>query len=68
MTFRNRRLTEMTRTISHLRGIGDEATQTKLRELAVLWSPVKPLPIATVVRECVRRVHLEETKTKERRR
>jgi hypothetical protein len=59
----------MPRTISHLRGLDDEATQTKLRELATLWSSVRPLPIAVVVRECVRRVHETETsKKKERRR
>ena len=59
----------MPRTISHLRGLDDKATQDKLRELATLWSPVHPLPIAQVVRECVRRVHETETsKTKEKRR
>ncbi len=41
----------MPRTISHIRGLDDEATQRQLRELAALWSPVRPLPISAVVRE-----------------
>jgi hypothetical protein len=47
----------------------DLDTRTKLTELATRWSPVKPLTLTDVVRECVRRVHLSETsKTKEKRR
>ncbi len=59
----------MPRTLSHLRGLDDEATQRQLRELAALWSPVRPLPISAVVRECVRRVYdAEVSETKEKRR
>ena len=31
-------------------------------DLAKQWGPVKPLTLADVVRECVRRVHEAETK------
>jgi len=46
----------------------DEETKARLAELGRTWSPVKPLNASDVVRECVRRVHESETKTKEKRR
>ncbi len=46
----------------------DAETKARVTELAARWSPVKPLTASDVVRECVRRVHEVETKTKERRR
>jgi predicted transcriptional regulator len=47
----------------------DDATRDKLAKLATRWSPIKPLTLTDVVRECVRRVHETETsKTKEKRR
>lgn len=51
----------MPRPISSVRGLDDEAMQAKLRELAALWSPIHPMPLAQVVRECVRRCHESET-------
>jgi len=47
----------------------DEPTRSRLAELAARWSAAeKPLAISAVVRECVRRVHELEMKTKEKRR
>ncbi len=61
----------------------DPDTVRRLKELAAIMGPVKPLTTSDVVRECVRRVHEQEalglplktspvpkpkTKTKERRR
>ena len=46
----------------------DEITRDKLAELAMKWSPVKPLTMTAVVRECVRRVHESETRKQEKRR
>ena len=45
----------------------DDDTRTKIDWLSVCWGPVKPLTVADVVRECMRRVHQSETKTKEKR-
>ena len=58
----------MPRTATHLIPPADAETHDRLRELATLWSPVRPLPIAAVVRECVRREYERMTKTKEKRR
>jgi hypothetical protein len=48
----------------------DPDTVRRLKELAAIMGPVKPLTNSDVVRECVRRVHETETstKTKEKRR
>ncbi len=46
----------------------DPDTRRRMKELAVVMGPVKPLTISDVVRECVRRVHEIDTKTKEKRR
>ena len=43
-------------------------TLERIDFLAAKWSPVKPLTATDVVRECVRRVHEAEIKTKEKRR
>ncbi|MGO9640662.1 MAG: hypothetical protein ACLP1Y_05070 [Candidatus Acidiferrales bacterium] len=58
----------MPRTISHIRGLDDAKTRDMLGYLADRWSPVHPMPISAVVRECVRRVYETETETKEKRR
>ncbi len=48
--------------------LGSE-TDRRVAELAViLGGPVRPLTETDVVRECVRRVHFEEAKKKEKRR
>lgn len=39
-----------------------EATLAKIDELGRMWGPVKPLTLADVVRECVDRIHRQETK------
>jgi hypothetical protein len=52
---------------SQLNVWADDDTRRKLTELARLWSPVKPLSISIAVRECVRRVHENETKKEKRR-
>lgn len=58
----------MSRTIAHLIPPADAETHARIRELAALWSPVRPLPLAAVIRECVRRIHETETQKKEKRR
>ncbi len=45
----------------------DPDTRLRMKELAVVMGPVKPLTISDVVRECVRRVHESDIKTKEKR-
>jgi hypothetical protein len=46
----------------------DPDTLRRIAELAAIMGPVKPLTKSDVVRECVRRVHESECKTKEKRR
>ncbi len=46
----------------------DPDTRRRMKELAVVMGPVKPLTISDVVRECVRRVHESDIKTKEKQR
>jgi len=46
----------------------DPETRRRLQELAAIMGPVKPLTATDVVRECVRRVHSQETEKKEKRR
>jgi hypothetical protein len=40
------------------------ATVQQARELAELWGPVKPLSLADVVAECIRRIHAQEVRKK----
>lgn len=46
----------------------DDLTLSRLQNLAAKWSQAGPLSISAVIRECVRRVHETETKTKGKRR
>ena len=46
----------------------DPDTLKRLDDLASIMGPVVPLTRSDVIRECVRRVHETETKTKEKRR
>ncbi len=48
--------------------LGDETTRQITELAAILGGPVRPLTETDVVRECVRRVHSEETQKKEKRR
>lgn len=41
-------------------------TRSKIEELGRAWGPVKPLTFADVVRECVERIHRQETKKREK--
>jgi len=50
------------RPAGHLVPPSDAETYKMLEELARVWSPVKPLPIASVIRECVRQTFVRESK------
>ncbi len=42
-------------------------TVAQAHELARFWGPIKPLSLADVVAECIKRVHDQESKKKEKR-